>query len=134
MISTSDLIKTVAETVFAVNGVKTAEASRQSFEKGKLAVEGVLSAIQQGLTKGDSIRLVGFGSLTVKSVPERQGVNPRTGKPMTIKATKMIRFSAGKMLKEAVNGVESSIPIPAQEQKANQKKPAQTTASTPKKK
>ena len=134
MISTSDLIKTVAETVFAVNGVKTAEASRQSFEKGKLAVEGVLSAIQEGLAKGDSIRLVGFGSLTVKSVPERQGVNPRTGKPMTIKATKRIRFSAGKMLKEAVNGVESSIPIPAQEQKANQKKPAQTTASTPKKK
>lgn len=50
-LSTSDLIKTVAETVFAVNGVKTAEASRQSFEKGKLAVEGVLSAIQQELVK-----------------------------------------------------------------------------------
>ena len=134
MISTSDLIKTVAETVFAVNGVKTAEASRQSFEKGKLAVEGVLSAIQQGLAKGESIRLVGFGSLTVKSVPERQGVNPRTGKPMTIKATKRIRFSAGKTLKEAVNGAEHSISILAQENKVNQKKPAQTTASTPKKK
>ena len=134
MISTSDLIKTVAETVFAVNGVKTAEASRQSFEKGKLAVEGVLSAIQEGLAKGESIRLVGFGSLTVKSVPERQGVNPRTGKPMTIKATKRIRFSAGKTLKEAVNGVEHSISILAQENKVNQKKPAQTTASTPKKK
>lgn len=134
MISTSDLIKTVAETVFAVNGVKTAEASRQSFEKGKLAVEGVLSAIQQGLAKGESIRLVGFGSLTVKSVPERQGVNPRTGKPMTIKATKRIRFSAGKSLKEAVNGVEHSISILAQENKVNQKKPSQTTASTPKKK
>jgi len=130
-LSTSDLIKTVAETVFAVNGVKTAEASRQSFEKGKLAVEGVLSAIQEGLAKGESIRLVGFGSLTVKSVPERQGVNPRTGKPMTINATKRIRFSAGKTLKEAVNGVDPSIP---QEHKADQKKPAQTTASTPKKK
>jgi len=67
----------------------------------------------------------------VKSVPERQGVNPRTGKPMTIKATKRIRFSAGKTLKEAVNGVDPSIP---QEHKADQKKPAQTTASTPKKK
>ena len=134
MISTSDLIKTVAETVFAVNGVKAEEASRQSFEKGKLAVEGVLSAIQQGLAKGESIRLVGFGSLTVKPVPERQGIHPRTGKPMTIKATKRIRFSAGKTLKEAVNGIHKSIPIPAQEHKANQKKPAQTTASTSKKK
>jgi DNA-binding protein HU-beta len=130
-LNTSDLIKTVTEAVFPVNGVKTAEASRQSFEKGKLAVEGILSAIQEELTKGESIRLVGFGSFTVKSVAERQGSNPRTGNPILIKASKKIRFSAGKTLKDAVNGVEQS--ISAQENKANQKKPAQTTASTPKK-
>jgi len=41
----------------------------------------------------------------VASRPERTGRNPSTGEPMTIKASKAPKFTAGKALKDAVNAV-----------------------------
>jgi nucleoid DNA-binding protein len=35
--------------------------------------------------------------------PEREGRNPKTGEPMTIKASTQPKFKAGKGLKDAVN-------------------------------
>ena len=55
------------------------------------------------LSKKQEVSLIGFGLFSVKHVEERQGRNPRTGEPLTIKAQNQPKFSAGKKLKDACN-------------------------------
>jgi DNA-binding protein HU-beta len=73
--------------------------------KASEAVDGVLSAISDTLAAGGEVRLVGFGSFSVIKKPARTGRNPRTGAEIKIAASKSVKFSAGKGLKDAVNTV-----------------------------
>ncbi len=59
----------------------------------------------QELTKGEDVKIAGFGNFSVKERAERVGRNPRTGEELTIPATKNVQFKAGKALKDAVEGV-----------------------------
>ncbi len=72
--------------------------------KAAEAVEAVLAAVSESLTKGESVTLVGFGTFSVTQRKAREGRNPNTGKAIKIAAKKAPKFSAGKALKEAVNG------------------------------
>jgi len=67
------------------------------------AVEAVFEAISAALGRGDEVRLVGFGTFSVAKRKASTGRNPRTGEPMTIKASTQPKFKAGKGLKDAVN-------------------------------
>ncbi|MBA4041453.1 MAG: HU family DNA-binding protein [Sphingomonas sp.] len=67
------------------------------------AVEAVFGVISSALTKGDEVRLVGFGTFSVSKRKASIGRNPRTGEPMTIKASSQPKFKAGKVLKDSVN-------------------------------
>lgn len=58
--------------------------------------------VMQALTKGDEVRLVGFGTFSVVKRAARMGVNPKTGEKIKIAATKVPKFKAGKSLKMAV--------------------------------
>ena len=66
------------------------------------AVNSALNAITNALKSGDKVTLVGFGTFEVRERPERQGRNPQTKEPMTIAASKLPAFKAGKALKDAV--------------------------------
>ena len=66
-------------------------------------VDAILQAIEQSLSQGEEVSMVGFGAFRVFQKEERKGRNPRTGDPITLPATKVVRFSAGKNLKEAIN-------------------------------
>ena len=68
------------------------------------AVDAVLTAITAALKAGDDVRLAGFGRFSVSSRAAREGKNPRTGEKITIPASKAPKFSAGKALKDALNG------------------------------
>lgn len=68
------------------------------------ALDAVLGSIQDALVKGGEIKLPGFGAFSVADRPERVGRNPQTGAEVTIAAAKAPKFSAGKALKDAVNG------------------------------
>jgi DNA-binding protein HU-beta len=46
---------------------------------------------------------IGFGSFSVKKRRARKGRTPQTGEEIKIPASKAIRFSAGKTLKDSVN-------------------------------
>ena len=74
----------------------------------KKQIETIVSAtfdtIQTAVAFGDKVTLVGFGSWEVRDRDERKGRNPQTGEEMTIPATKAVKFSAGKALKDLVNG------------------------------
>lgn len=66
------------------------------------AVELVFESITKSLGKGEEVSISGFGTFVVKKRGARQGVNPRTGEKIQIKATTTPKFRAGKALKEAV--------------------------------
>ena len=87
----NDLVAVVANAA----GLSKADAAK--------AVDGVFSAISDALTKGDEVRLVGFGTFNVSERASSEGRNPRTGEKITIPASKQPKFKAGKGLKDAVN-------------------------------
>ncbi|KKT81890.1 MAG: Bacterial nucleoid DNA-binding protein [Candidatus Yanofskybacteria bacterium GW2011_GWA2_44_9] len=58
--------------------------------------------ITKALRKGEKINITGFGIFKVSDRKAREGVNPRTGEKIQIKASKKPKFTAGKLLKEAV--------------------------------
>ncbi len=66
-------------------------------------VDSIFDAIEQALTAGDEVRLVGFGTFSVAKRAARTGRNPRTGEPMQIPAAIRAKFKAGKGLKDSVN-------------------------------
>jgi len=76
------------------------ELSKKDSEK---AVSAVVEAITEALVKGDKVSLVGFGSFEVKTRGARKGINPRTKEEITIAASKLPSFKAGKALKDAVS-------------------------------
>jgi DNA-binding protein HU-beta len=68
------------------------------------ATDAVFAAITDALKGGEEVRLVGFGSFSVTNRAASKGRNPRTGEEIAIAASKQPKFSAGKGLKDAVNG------------------------------
>jgi len=70
----------------------------------KEAIEAIFASIEKELSKGGKVQLVGFGTFQVRARKARNGRNPQTGKPIKIAASKAPAFTAGKALKEAVNG------------------------------
>ncbi len=66
------------------------------------ALSTVLEGISSTLGNGDPISFVGFGSFKVVSRAAREGRNPSTGEKMHIKASKSVKFTPSKALKERV--------------------------------
>lgn len=80
-------------------------------KKAKMTKKGVsayldafTSTVQETLSKGGKLTLVGFGTFQVRQRKARTGRNPRTGAKLNIAARKSPVFTAGKGLKEAVGG------------------------------
>lgn len=67
------------------------------------ALDATVTAITSALKNGDTVNLVGFGTFKVADRAARSGRNPSTGASIEIKAAKVPKFSAGKLLKDAVN-------------------------------
>ena len=67
------------------------------------ALEAVLDGIAKSLKKGDEVRLVGFGTFSVRERAAGKGRNPATGKEIKIAASKNARFKAGAALKASLN-------------------------------
>ncbi|VRM18304.1 DNA-binding protein HU 1 [Streptococcus pneumoniae] len=81
---------------------KVAEATELTKKDSAAAVEAVFAAVADYLAAGEKVQLIGFGNFEVRERAERKGRNPQTGKEMTIAASKVPAFKAGKALKDAV--------------------------------
>ena len=86
----ADLIEKIA---------KDAEVSKAAAGK---ALESFIDSVKKTLKKGNKVSLVGFGTFAVSKRKARKGRNPRTGEKITIKATKVPKFTSGKAFKEAI--------------------------------
>jgi len=58
--------------------------------------------ITKVLKSGEKVNITGFGIFKVSDRKAREGINPRTGEKIHIKASKKPKFTAGKLLKEAI--------------------------------
>ena len=90
-----------------MNKSELVEAVAQEADLSKAAatraVDAVVESITRALKESDTVSLVGFGTFSVRARAPRSGRNPRTGETITIPATKVPAFKAGKALKDAVN-------------------------------
>jgi nucleoid DNA-binding protein len=72
-------------------------------KQAQAAVESLLNNITQALKQGETVTLSGFGTFKRVERKARQGVNPRTGAKIKIKARRAARFTPGTKLQAAVN-------------------------------
>jgi DNA-binding protein HU-beta len=86
-----------------MNKAELVEAVQKSLVSSKAdaerAVVAVIDSIKSGLKKGKPVQLIGFGTFKVANRKARLGINPKTGEKIKIKASKTVKFSAGKDLK-----------------------------------
>ena len=54
------------------------------------------------LRSGEKLNITGFGVFKVADRKAREGINPKTGEKIHIAASRKPKFTAGKLLKEAV--------------------------------
>ena len=67
------------------------------------AVDAVLGGITSALSKGDEVRLVGFGNFVVREKKARVGRNPQTGRDIEISARRVLTFKPPQVLKDQLN-------------------------------
>lgn len=87
----SELVAVMAEKA----GLKKVDAEK--------ALNAFVDAVTEALAKDDKIALVGFGTFETKKRAARKGKNPQTGAEISIAASTVPSFKAGKGLKDAVN-------------------------------
>jgi nucleoid DNA-binding protein len=83
---------------------RVAQNSGKSNKETADLVNNTLDAIRDALKAGEEVRLVGFGSFSVKTTKARTGVNPQTRAKIQVPEKRRVRFSPGKELDEAVAG------------------------------
>ena len=67
------------------------------------AYDALVEAITEALKAGEKVQLVGFGTIEVKAVPAKTGINPQTKAPVAIPACKKPVMKFGKAYKELFN-------------------------------
>jgi len=92
MAGKSDLVNSIAD---SVEGLTRRQAAA--------ALDAVIDLVTESLKAGESVKIPRLGSFAVSERAARKGRNPATGQSITIKASKGVRFKAGKDLKEALN-------------------------------
>ena len=68
----------------------------------KECLEAFITTVGSSLKSGKPVVLTGFGTFSVMKRKSRVGINPATGKKMTIPAKKVPKFKPGKALKSLV--------------------------------
>ena len=80
-----------------------AVSSGQSRTNTARVADAVFASITDALSKGEDVRVVGFGTFSVAHRAASKGRNPRTNEVIDVPASKQPKFKAGRVLKDAVN-------------------------------
>ena len=89
MITKTDLIKTVSAT------------TKMAQKDVGLVLDTFMDKMKAHLSKGESISIPGFGIFEIADRAARKAMNFRTKEVIDIPASKIVRFKAGKALKDA---------------------------------
>ncbi|MCM1079117.1 MAG: integration host factor subunit beta [Bacteroidales bacterium] len=74
-----------------------------SRSQAQTAVECVINAITDSLTKGESVYLRGFATIKAHTTKERKARNINKGTTMTIPAQRTVKFQLSRQLKNRMN-------------------------------
>lgn len=66
-------------------------------------VEAVFDTMKDVLTRGDKVKISGFGNFVVRDKQRRIGRNPQTGEPIPISARRVLTFKPSQVLKNVLN-------------------------------
>ena len=65
--------------------------------------ESVLNEISDCIVRGETVKLPGFGTFTVRKKGQRIGRNPKTGVEVVINARRVLAFKASRLMKTQMN-------------------------------
>jgi integration host factor subunit alpha len=80
-----------------------AACNRLTRDEAKDIVEMTLEEIRTVLAQGETVKLRGFGTFSVRAKTARVGRNPRTGKPYPIDARRVMTFRPSPRLIAVLN-------------------------------
>jgi integration host factor subunit alpha len=92
----------LAESIYAAVGLSRNESAA--------LLESVLDRMKTALAEGDSIKISGFGTFSVRQKGRRIGRNPKTGLEVPILPRRVLIFRASQILREAVDASGGSAP------------------------
>lgn len=81
---------------------KVAELTHTTKQQSEQILDATLEVIQKAVSKGDEVKLVGFGSFSRTTRKARSGRNPKTGASVQIPGGRVPRFKPGKEFKDQV--------------------------------
>ena len=80
-----------------------AEKSQLTKKDAESALKAFIDSVQEALESGEKVQLIGFGTFETRERGAREGRNPRTKETITIPASTVPVFKAGKEFKDRVN-------------------------------
>jgi len=78
------------------------QAELSTLAQAEAAYDKLFVIVGAALKKGDAVSIAGFGSFKVVERKARKGRNPRTGEEIQVQASKAVKFTPGKALKESL--------------------------------
>jgi len=77
-----------------------------NFSKKEAAdlIDLVFKIIKETLSKGEKVKISGFGNFSIRDKETRTGRNPQTGQAMDISARRVLTFKPSPILKEDITG------------------------------
>ncbi|ABQ29496.1 MULTISPECIES: integration host factor subunit alpha [Acidiphilium] len=85
----------LAESIYAAVGLSRNESAA--------LLEAVLDRMKQALAEGESIKISGFGTFSVRQKGRRIGRNPKTGREVPILPRRVLVFRPSQILRDAVD-------------------------------
>ena len=73
-----------------------AEKSQLTKKDAESALKAFIDSVQEALESGEKVQLIGFGTFETRERAAREGRNPRTKETITIPASTVPVFKAGK--------------------------------------
>jgi integration host factor subunit alpha len=68
-------------------------------------VDSIVRTIRETLSRGEEVKISGFGKFTLHEKKSRRGRNPQTGNEITIAARRVLKFKPSDVLRERLNDV-----------------------------
>lgn len=66
-----------------------------------------MAVVQNALTSGNNVQMMGFGTFMVQERAARMGRNPATGMEMKIPAKKVVKFKVSSKMNNALAGTKA---------------------------
>lgn len=81
---------------------RVAEKTRMTKAQSESLLDAALEVIQKAVSKGEDVKIVGFGTFSRSLRKARAGRNPKTGETVAIPGARVPRFKPGKDFRDQV--------------------------------